>query len=44
MVNTLRNNSESSEVLNYNKDAYIVGDSLSVGMTHGVNVAKNAVR
>lgn len=30
--------------LNYERDAYIVGDSLSVGITNGVNVAKNAVQ
>lgn len=29
--------------LDWNRDAYIVGDSLSVGITHGQNVAKNAV-
>lgn len=29
--------------LHYERDAYIVGDSLSVGITYGVNVAKNSV-
>lgn len=27
------------ENLDYNRDAYMIGDSLSVGMRYGVNVA-----
>lgn len=41
-------NSQSEKVaenlgLSYERDAYIVGDSLSVGLTTGVNVAKTSV-
>lgn len=44
MVNIPRNSLEKNNEWSYTRDAYIVGDSLSVGITQGINVAKNAVK
>lgn len=39
-----KENIEKKEILSYEKDAYIVGDSISVGITTWVNVEKKSVK